>query len=51
VRNSALIDGTNSGNDYAYDENGNLTLDHNQEITDISYNRRSALGGPPEQSH
>ena len=43
-----FVDGNKGSNDYAYDKNGNLTFDKNQEITDISYNRRSALGGPPE---
>lgn len=30
--------GTNSGDDYAYDANGNLTLDNNKGITAITYN-------------
>lgn len=33
------FDNTNgSNNDYSYDENGNLDLDNNKNITDISYN-------------
>ncbi|MBO9593710.1 MAG: hypothetical protein J7599_12450 [Niabella sp.] len=31
-------DGTNSGDDYAYDINGNLTKDENKNISSISYN-------------
>ncbi|WP_157558221.1 RHS repeat-associated core domain-containing protein [Niabella aurantiaca] len=31
-------DGTNSGDDYAYDVNGNLTKDENRNISSISYN-------------
>ena len=31
-------DGTNTGNDYAYDLNGNLIADANKEITGIKYN-------------
>ena len=31
-------DGTNSGDDYAYDGNGNMTSDQNKKITAISYN-------------
>lgn len=31
-------DGTNSGDDYAYDGNGNMTSDQNKKITGISYN-------------
>ncbi|ANI89338.1 hypothetical protein A9P82_08555 [Arachidicoccus ginsenosidimutans] len=31
-------DGTNTGNDYAYDVNGNLTQDLNKNISAISYN-------------
>ncbi|MDW3197444.1 MAG: DUF6443 domain-containing protein [Cytophagales bacterium] len=31
-------DGTNTGDDYAYDANGNMTLDRNKDITAISYN-------------
>ncbi|WP_300600699.1 DUF6443 domain-containing protein [Niabella sp.] len=31
-------DGTNSGDDYAYDVNGNLTKDENKNISSISYN-------------
>ena len=33
-----FVDGNTSGNDYAYDENGNLSEDKNKYITDISYN-------------
>ncbi len=32
-------DGTNSGVDYKYDANGNLTEDQNKDITSISYNQ------------
>lgn len=31
-------DGTNTGNDYAYDVNGNMTVDRNKGITNIRYN-------------
>jgi RHS repeat-associated protein len=31
-------DGANTGNDYTYDVNGNLTKDTNKEVTSISYN-------------
>lgn len=31
-------DGTNSGDDYSYDGNGNLTLDNNKSISSIGYN-------------
>ncbi len=31
-------DGSNTNNDYDYDANGNLILDHNKGITDINYN-------------
>ncbi|WP_018628833.1 RHS repeat domain-containing protein [Niabella aurantiaca] len=31
-------DGTNSGDDYAYDVNGNLTKDANKDISSIAYN-------------
>lgn len=33
-----FINGTNTDNDYAYDSNGNLTLDKNKSITSITYN-------------
>ncbi len=32
-------DGTNTGDDYSYDANGNLTKDENKDITAISYNQ------------
>ncbi len=32
-------DGTNTGDDYSYDANGNLTKDENKDITGISYNQ------------
>ena len=35
---SHFEDGSNSGADYDYDSNGNLTLDQNQEISSIEYN-------------
>lgn len=31
-------DGTNAGDDYAYDANGNLILDNNKGITSVTYN-------------
>ena len=33
-----FLDGTNAGDDYEYDTNGNLTKDNNKNITSISYN-------------
>ena len=33
-----FVDGTNTGNDYDYDANGNMTLDRNKGITSIEYN-------------
>jgi RHS repeat-associated protein len=33
-----FVDGTNTGNDYSYDENGNLKVDNNKGITEIQYN-------------
>ena len=33
-----FIDGNTSGNDYAYDANGNMTVDKNKNITAITYN-------------
>ncbi|MDM1072194.1 RHS repeat-associated core domain-containing protein [Empedobacter brevis] len=33
-----FIDGNTTGNDYAYDANGNLTTDKNKQITKITYN-------------
>ena len=35
---SGFIDNNVSGNDYAYDDNGNMTMDYNKDITGISYN-------------
>jgi len=35
---SGFRDGINSGNDYTYDENGNLLSDFNKGITSITYN-------------
>jgi RHS repeat-associated protein len=32
-----FVDGTNSGNDYTYDGNGNLTSDQNKNFSSISY--------------
>jgi len=31
-------DGNTVGDDYAYDDNGNMTVDNNKKITDITYN-------------
>jgi RHS repeat-associated protein len=36
-KNQGFKDGTNSGNDYEYDANGNLTIDRNKNIT-VTYN-------------
>ena len=36
--NFGFQDGTNTGNDYEYDINGNLTRDENKGITSIEYN-------------
>jgi hypothetical protein len=33
-----FLDGTNTGDDYSYDDNGNLTEDKNKDITSITYN-------------
>ena len=38
LRLGDFIDGTNTGNDYAYDGNGNLTVDSNKNINFIHYN-------------
>jgi RHS repeat-associated protein len=35
-----FVDGNIGTNDYAYDDNGNLTVDNNKGITNISYNFR-----------
>ncbi|MGJ3234670.1 DUF6443 domain-containing protein [Marivirga sp.] len=35
---AGFIDGNKTGNDYAYDDNGNMILDANKAITSISYN-------------
>ncbi|WP_271783016.1 DUF6443 domain-containing protein [Aquimarina algiphila] len=36
--NYGFKDGTNTNNDYEYDSNGNMTVDHNKGITNIQYN-------------
>ena len=36
--NLGFKDGTNTGDDYGYDVNGNMTSDNNKEITSILYN-------------
>ncbi|MBL7734381.1 MAG: hypothetical protein JNL51_02895, partial [Chitinophagaceae bacterium] len=36
-----FVDGANSGDDYAYDGNGNLTLDKNKGITSILYTHQN----------
>ncbi len=36
--NYGFKDGTNTGNDYVYDVNGNMTVDRNKGITNIRYN-------------
>ncbi|TSE09853.1 DUF6443 domain-containing protein [Aquimarina algiphila] len=36
--NYGFKDGTNTGNDYVYDVNGNMTVDRNKGITGIRYN-------------
>ncbi|WP_025741031.1 DUF6443 domain-containing protein [Aquimarina pacifica] len=33
-----FVDGTNTNDDYVYDDNGNMTVDQNKGITDIGYN-------------
>ena len=33
-----FVDGTNTGNDYSYDANGNMITDANKQITSITYN-------------
>jgi RHS repeat-associated protein len=38
IRLGDFTDGTNSGDDYSYDVNGNLTLDNNKKISGITYN-------------
>jgi RHS repeat-associated protein len=35
---SGFKDGTNTGDDYTYDANGNMTVDKNKNITSITYN-------------
>ncbi|WP_103068807.1 DUF6443 domain-containing protein [Aquimarina sediminis] len=37
-KTKGFIDGNTTGNDYAYDENGNLIIDQNKGITGITYN-------------
>lgn len=37
-KSEGFKDGTNSGNDYSYDVNGNMTKDENKGILDIDYN-------------
>lgn len=37
-KNTGFIDGNITGNDYDYDDNGNMTEDLNKGITNISYN-------------
>lgn len=37
-KTTGFKDGSNTGNDYAYDANGNMTIDNNKDITAISYN-------------
>ena len=37
-KNEGFIDGTNTNNDYVYDVNGNMTIDRNKGISNISYN-------------
>ncbi|WP_299243570.1 DUF6443 domain-containing protein [uncultured Aquimarina sp.] len=37
-KNEGFKDGTNTNNDYIYDQNGNLTVDRNKGISSISYN-------------
>jgi RHS repeat-associated protein len=37
-KKTGFIDGTNTGNDYAYDANGNMTVDNNKGIASITYN-------------
>ncbi|WP_264550625.1 RHS repeat-associated core domain-containing protein [Flavobacterium sp. N2038] len=36
--NSGFIDGNKTGDDYSYDDNGNMTIDKNKNITAITYN-------------
>ncbi|WP_289658952.1 DUF6443 domain-containing protein [Flavobacterium panacagri] len=36
--NSGFIDGNKTGDDYSYDDNGNMTVDKNKNITLIAYN-------------
>ena len=38
IKYAGFIDGTNTGNDYEYDEFGNMLLDRNKGITSIEYN-------------
>jgi RHS repeat-associated protein len=38
IKYSGFIDGTNTGDDYEYDEFGNMLLDRNKGITSIEYN-------------
>lgn len=37
--NSGFIDGNKTGDDYSYDNNGNMTADKNKNITNIQYNQ------------
>ncbi|HYC84454.1 MAG TPA: RHS repeat-associated core domain-containing protein, partial [Chryseosolibacter sp.] len=36
--NSGFADGNKEGEDYKYDENGNMVVDHNKEVSAITYN-------------
>ncbi|WP_298548923.1 DUF6443 domain-containing protein [uncultured Aquimarina sp.] len=37
-KNEGFIDGTNTDNDYLYDDNGNMIADKNKDISSITYN-------------
>jgi RHS repeat-associated protein len=37
-KTKGFVDGPNAGDDYQYDANGNMTLDHNKSIDAIAYN-------------
>jgi RHS repeat-associated protein len=50
-KNMGFKDGTNLGNDYAYDANGNMTTDRNKDITAIAYNHLNLVAQVTKSSN